>query len=71
LIEHETATAPPVIRPEVERGLFWAGLANENAAVVQGCVPTVWIDGESYRMRGHRAKLGQLRSAVAGGGDFQ
>ncbi len=29
------------------------------------------IDGESYRMRGHREKLGQLRSAVAAGGEFR
>ena len=27
----------------------------------------VAIEGESYRMRGHREKLGQLRDAVAGG----
>lgn len=27
----------------------------------------VSIEGESYRMRGHREKLGQLRAAVAGG----
>lgn len=31
----------------------------------------VSIDGESYRMRGHRERLGQLRSAVSGGGEFQ
>jgi DNA replication protein DnaC len=29
------------------------------------------IDGQSYRMRGHREKLSQLRSAVAGGGESQ
>jgi DNA replication protein DnaC len=28
------------------------------------------IDGESYRMRGHREKLGQLRAAVSGGREF-
>lgn len=28
------------------------------------------IDGESYRMRGHREKLGQLRTAIGGGGEF-
>ena len=31
----------------------------------------VSIDGESYRMRGHREKLDQLRSAVRGGGEIQ
>lgn len=31
----------------------------------------VSIEGESYRMRGHREKLGQLRAAVSGGGEFQ
>ncbi len=29
------------------------------------------IDGESYRMRGHREKLSQLRAAVSGGGEIQ
>jgi DNA replication protein DnaC len=29
------------------------------------------IDGESYRMRGHREKLSQLRSAVSGGREIQ
>ncbi len=29
------------------------------------------IDGDSYRMRGHRAKLARLRSAIAGDGEFQ
>lgn len=29
------------------------------------------IEGESYRMRGHREKLTQLRAAVSRGGDFQ
>ena len=31
----------------------------------------VSIEGESYRMRGHRERLGQLREAVAGGGEFR
>lgn len=31
----------------------------------------VQIDGDSYRMRGHREKLGQLRAAVSGGGEFR
>jgi DNA replication protein DnaC len=31
----------------------------------------VSIEGESYRMRGHRELLGQLREAVAGGGEFR
>lgn len=31
----------------------------------------VAIDGESYRMRGHREKLGQLHSALTGGGEFR
>ncbi len=30
----------------------------------------VGIEGESYRMRGHREKLDQLRAAVSGGGEF-
>lgn len=29
------------------------------------------IEGESYRMRGHREKLTQLRAAVSGGGEIQ
>ncbi|HEV2773619.1 MAG TPA: IS21-like element helper ATPase IstB [Thermoleophilaceae bacterium] len=31
----------------------------------------VAIDGESYRLRGHRERLGQLRDAVSGGGEFR
>ncbi len=31
----------------------------------------VSIEGESYRMRGHREKLTQLRAAVSGGGEIQ
>lgn len=31
----------------------------------------VSIEGESYRMRGHREKVSQLRTAVSGGGEFQ
>ena len=31
----------------------------------------VSIEGESYRMRGHRERLSQLRKAVAGGGEFR
>ncbi len=29
------------------------------------------IEGESYRMRGHREKLTELRKAVSGAGEFQ
>jgi len=31
----------------------------------------VSIEGESYRMRGHREKISKLRTAVSGGGEFQ
>jgi DNA replication protein DnaC len=31
----------------------------------------ILVDGESYRMRGHREKLSELRKAVSGGGEFQ
>jgi len=31
----------------------------------------VSIEGESYRMRGHRKKLSQLRAAISGSGEFQ
>jgi DNA replication protein DnaC len=31
----------------------------------------VSINGESYRMRGHREKLSQLRAAIAGGGEIR
>ncbi len=30
----------------------------------------VHIDGESYRMRGHREKLNELREGIAGGGEI-
>ena len=51
-------------RSAVQLGVLHGQLPRENAAVVQGCVPFVVIDGDSYRMRGHRAKLAQLRASL-------
>ena len=52
-------------RPAVQLGILGGQLPRENAAVVHGCVPLVEIDGDSYRMRDHRARLHQFRDAIA------
>jgi len=57
---------PAMPRPAVQLGVLDGQVPRENAAVVQGCVPLVLIDGDSYRMRGHRAKLAQLRQGLGG-----
>jgi hypothetical protein len=51
-------------RPAVHLGVLDGQLPRQNAAVVQGCVPLVQIDGDSYRMRDDRAKLAQLRAGL-------
>jgi hypothetical protein len=38
-------------------------LHSDNGTVLQ-------IDGDSYRMRGHRARLAQLRAGLNQGGEF-
>ena len=41
------------------------GVASHHSAEDQLCVPLVAIDGESYRMRAHRARVEGLRKGVA------
>ena len=44
-------SAAPVIRPAIQLGLIRADLEDEDAPVVQTCVPTVITDGaDSYRL---------------------
>ncbi len=50
-------------RRPVQLRVLHAHLTSQNAAVVQGCVPLVQINGPSYRMRDHQARLDQLRRA--------
>ena len=38
-------------RPAVQLSVLRGELADENAAVVQGCVPFVTLKGKSYRLR--------------------
>jgi hypothetical protein len=40
-----------MIRPAVQLGLVRAHVERQNAAVVQTCVPTVSLKGDSYRLR--------------------
>jgi hypothetical protein len=40
-----------VIRTAIELRLVRPRLAHENTAVVQGCVPSVDLKGDSYRLR--------------------
>jgi hypothetical protein len=51
----------------VQLRVIRADLERENAAVVQTCVPTVEITGDSYRMRAHRDAIASLRPAITGG----
>jgi hypothetical protein len=53
--------------PAIELGILDGQLPRENTAVVQGCVPLVSINGESYRMRAHRDAIRALRPAITGG----
>ena len=39
-------------RPAVDLGVLSGQLSRENAAVVQGCVPSVSLKGDSYRLKG-------------------
>jgi hypothetical protein len=58
---------------QVQRRLLRPHVGDQNAAVVQGCVPTVSITGDSYRMRRHRDAIAALRPALTGrpeGGEF-
>ena len=54
-------------RPAVYLGVLDGQLQRENTAVVQGCVPLVMINGDSYRMRAHRDAIQALRPAITGG----
>ncbi|MGH2863760.1 MAG: hypothetical protein ACRDJX_00765, partial [Solirubrobacteraceae bacterium] len=72
-IRTRSPRTPAMARPAVKLRVHPAHLTSQNTAVVQGCVPLVEIDGESYRMRGHRAKIAQLRAGLNAppeGGDF-
>jgi hypothetical protein len=40
-----------MIRPAVQLDVIRADLERQNAAVVQACVPTVALKGDSYRLR--------------------
>jgi hypothetical protein len=40
-----------MIRPSIQLSVLRADLEGENAAVVQTCVPTVMLKGDSYRLR--------------------
>jgi hypothetical protein len=40
-----------MVWPAVELSLIRADLERQNAAVVQTCVPTVSLKGDSYRLR--------------------
>jgi hypothetical protein len=53
-----------MVWPAVELGLRRAHVARQNAAVVQTCVPTVTINGPSYRMRRHHDRIEQLRAGL-------
>jgi len=58
---------------QVQRRLLRPNVGDQNAAVVQGCVPTVEITGDSYRMRRHRDAIAALLPALTGrpeGGEF-
>jgi hypothetical protein len=46
-----TASTAPMIRPAIKLGLVRADLEGQNAAVVQTCVPTVALKGDSYRLK--------------------
>jgi hypothetical protein len=48
-----------MIRPAVQLGLVRAHVERQNAAVVQTCVPTVAINGPSFRLKG---RLDALRA---------
>jgi hypothetical protein len=37
---------------QVQRHVLRLRIGDQNAAVVQGCVPTVSLKGDSYRLRG-------------------
>ena len=50
--------APPGI--PIQLDLLPTHLTRENAAVVQTCVPFVEINGDSYRMRAHKARADNL-----------
>jgi len=60
-----------MVRIPIQLGVSRPNLKHQHAAEIQTCVPAVAIKGESYRMRGHREKLTQLRAAVAAGGENQ
>ena len=46
-----------MIRPSIQLSVLRADLEGENAAVVQTCVPTVALKGDSYRLRGKREEV--------------